>query len=140
MPAGDFVLLLTGSANRDEREYDDPERFDVRRVIERPLGFGHGPHVCLGAALARMETQVAIEELLRLFPDFEVDESRVVRMHSSNVRGSVERADLLHAHDEPSRPLRSQRSPRCTRCCGVRPSRSGDEVFMMAGDRRCIVR
>jgi cytochrome P450 len=87
VPAGDFVLLLTGSANRDEREYDDPERFDVRRVIERPLGFGHGPHVCLGAALARMETQVAIEELLRLFPDFEVDESRVVRMHSSNVRG-----------------------------------------------------
>ena len=87
MPAGDFVLLLTGSANRDEREYDDPERFDVQRVIERPLGFGHGPHVCLGAALARMETRVAVEELLRLFPDFEVDESRVVRMHSSNVRG-----------------------------------------------------
>jgi cytochrome P450 len=87
MPAGDFVLLLTGSANRDEREYDQPERFDVRRLIERPLGFGHGPHVCLGAALARMETRVAIEELLRLFPDFVVDESRVVRMHSSNVRG-----------------------------------------------------
>jgi cytochrome P450 len=87
MPAGDFVLLLTGSANRDEREYDDPERFDVQRVIDRPLGFGHGPHVCLGAALARLETRVAVEELLRLFPDFEVDESRVVRMHSSNVRG-----------------------------------------------------
>jgi cytochrome P450 len=87
MPAGDFVLLLTGSANRDEREYDDPERFDARRLIERPLGFGHGPHVCLGAALARLETRIAIEELLRLFPDFEVDEANLVRMHSSNVRG-----------------------------------------------------
>ena len=87
MPAGDFVLLLTGSANRDEREYSQPERFDVQRLIERPLGFGHGPHVCLGAALARLETRIAIEELLRLFPDFEVDEANVVRMHSSNVRG-----------------------------------------------------
>jgi len=87
MPAGDFVLLLTGSANRDEREYDEPERFDARRLIDRPLGFGHGPHVCLGAALARLETRIAIEELLRLFPDFEVDEPNVARMHSSNVRG-----------------------------------------------------
>lgn len=87
MPAGDFVLLLTGSANRDEREYDEPERFDARRLIDRPLGFGHGPHVCLGAALARLETRIAIDELLRLFPDFEVDEANVVRMHSSNVRG-----------------------------------------------------
>lgn len=87
MPAADFVLLLTGSANRDEREYDEPERFDVQRLIERPLGFGHGPHVCLGAALARLETRIAIEELLRLFPDFAVDEANVVRMHSSNVRG-----------------------------------------------------
>jgi cytochrome P450 len=87
VPEGAFVLLLTGSANRDEREYDDPDRFDVTRVIERPLGFGHGPHVCLGAALARLETRIALEELLRLCPDFEVDEPHVVRMHSSNVRG-----------------------------------------------------
>ncbi len=87
LPVGAFVLLLTGSANHDEREYDAPERFDVKRVIDRPIGFGHGPHVCLGAALARLETRIAIEELLRLFPDFEVDESNVVRMHSSNVRG-----------------------------------------------------
>jgi cytochrome P450 len=87
IPEGAFVLLLTGSANRDDREYDDPDHFDVKRVIERPLGFGHGPHVCLGAALARLETRIAIEELLRVCPDFEVDEANVVRMHSSNVRG-----------------------------------------------------
>lgn len=87
MPAGSRVLLLTGSANRDGRQYPDPDRFDVTRPIRIPIGFGHGTHFCLGAALARLEARVALEELAARFPRFEVDESRAVRVRMSNVHG-----------------------------------------------------
>lgn len=87
MPAGSRVLLLTGSANRDERRYDDPAVFDVRRSIHVPVGFGHGTHFCLGAALARLESRIAWEEFAARFPRFEVDESRARRVHMSNVHG-----------------------------------------------------
>ena len=87
IPAGDRVILLTGSANHDERAYDDPERFDVHREIDHPVSFGFGIHLCLGAHLARLETQVAFEEFLARFPDFAVDGERAVRHAHSNVRG-----------------------------------------------------
>jgi len=87
IPAGDRVILLTGSANHDERAYDDPERFDVHREIDHPVSFGFGIHLCLGAHLARLETQVAFEEILTRFPDFAVDGERAVRHAHSNVRG-----------------------------------------------------
>ncbi|HEV2310163.1 MAG TPA: cytochrome P450 [Acidimicrobiia bacterium] len=87
IPAGVKVLLLWGSANHDEREFADPERFDVRRRIERHVGFGHGAHFCLGAALARLEARVVFEELLDRIPDWEVDEPGVAWIHSSSVRG-----------------------------------------------------
>jgi cytochrome P450 len=87
IPAGDRVILLTGSANHDERAYDDPERFDVHREIDHPVSFGFGIHLCLGAHLARLETQVAFEEILARFPDFAVDGERAVRHAHSNVRG-----------------------------------------------------
>src|SRR5581483_6969160 len=61
MPAGSRVLMLTGSANRDERQYADPDRFDISRASHLPIGFGHGAHFCLGAALARLEGRVALE-------------------------------------------------------------------------------
>jgi cytochrome P450 len=87
IPTGDRVILLTGSANHDERAYDDPERFDVHREIDHPVSFGFGIHLCLGAHLARLETQVAFEEILARFPDFAVDGERAVRHAHSNVRG-----------------------------------------------------
>lgn len=70
---GDFVALSYVSANRDERAWPDPERFDVRREISpMHLSFGHGPHVCLGQTLARIEIKVVVEELLAHFPAFEL--------------------------------------------------------------------
>jgi len=81
------VLLINGASGRDERAFDDPDRFDVRRRIDMHLGFGYGRHVCLGAALARLESRIAIEEWLRRFPDYEVPADGIERMHSSNVRG-----------------------------------------------------
>jgi cytochrome P450 len=70
--AGSRVMLLWGSANLDDREFADPEVFDIFRHAPRHLGFGHGIHVCLGAALARLETRVAFEELLTTMPEYEV--------------------------------------------------------------------
>ena len=88
VPEGSRVLLLTGSTGRDEREFaGQPEKFDIHRRIERHLGFGHSRHVCLGANLARLESKIAIEELLRRFPRYEVDIDKAERVHSSNVRG-----------------------------------------------------
>ena len=87
IPAGSKVLLLTGSAGRDERVFPDPNRFDVRRTIQHHVSFGYGIHFCVGAALARTEGRVALEETLRRFPTWEVDHAGVVRQHTSTVRG-----------------------------------------------------
>jgi len=87
IPEGSRVIMVNGAANRDERAFDDPDRFDITRRIQRHLAFGWGVHLCLGAHLARMEAKVAIQELLARFPAYEVDESRLERAHSSNVRG-----------------------------------------------------
>ena len=87
MPKGSRVLLLTGSANHDEREYEDAERFNIERPSHLAVGFGHGLHFCVGAALARMEGRVGLEEFARRFPDYEIDEDRSERVHMSNVHG-----------------------------------------------------
>ncbi len=87
VPAGSAVLLLTAAANRDERRFANPDHFDVRRRIDHHVAFGHGIHFCLGAALARLEGRVALEEVLARFPTWEVDWSRAVRAHTSTVRG-----------------------------------------------------
>jgi cytochrome P450 len=79
MRAGQRVLLLLICANRDEREFTDPERFDVHRVMERHLGFGHGVHVCIGAHVARLEGVVMVQELLARHPQYEVDEAALAR-------------------------------------------------------------
>ena len=87
IPEGAKVQLLYGSANRDEREFPDPDRFDATRTIERHLAFGHGVHFCLGAALARLEATVVFEELLRRIPDWQVDTDALTWIRSSSVRG-----------------------------------------------------
>jgi cytochrome P450 len=87
MPSGARVLLLTASANRDERAFPEPDRFDVERQQLVPLGFGYGVHSCLGAAVARLESRIALEEFCRTFPRYTVDEERLERVHMSNVHG-----------------------------------------------------
>src|SRR4029450_13275570 len=84
---GEKVVLLVGSANRDERAFPEPDRFDVHRNTSRSLAFGQGTHFCLGAALARLEGRVALEELVRRFPRYEIDPEGIARVHSVNVRG-----------------------------------------------------
>ncbi len=88
MGAGDSVLLLIGAANHDDREFGpSAEEFDIYRRPERHLGFGYGPHFCLGAALARLEGKVALEQIHSRIGDYEVDHDAKVRFHSSNVTG-----------------------------------------------------
>lgn len=86
--AGDSVLLVIGAANHDEREFGPTaEEFDITRRPERHLAFGYGAHFCLGAALARLEGRVALEQIHRRIADYAVDRDGAVRFHSSNVTG-----------------------------------------------------
>ena len=87
LAAGDKVVLLVGSANRDERVFPDPDAYDIMRDTSAMLSFGHGTHFCMGAALARLEARVVLEEVLARLPDYEIDAGSLVRVHSINVRG-----------------------------------------------------
>ena len=88
IPDGDVLLLLPGSAHRDERAFENPDDFVIGREIGAKLqSFGSGAHFCLGAHLARMEARVALTELFKRIRGYEVDEANAVRVHSSNVRG-----------------------------------------------------
>jgi cytochrome P450 len=87
IPADVRVLLVTGAANHDPRTYANAGLFDIHRENNRTLAFGFGIHLCLGASLARLETRVAFDELLTRFPEWELDEPRIERLRSGNVRG-----------------------------------------------------
>ncbi|KMO83842.1 cytochrome P450 [Mycolicibacterium chubuense] len=88
IPDGEVLLLLPGSAHRDERVFDDPDDYVIGREIgSKLMSFGSGAHFCLGAHLARMEARVALAELFTRIRGYEVDEANAVRVHSSNVRG-----------------------------------------------------
>ncbi|MCA2240589.1 cytochrome P450, partial [Mycobacterium avium] len=87
MSAGDSVLLLFGSANRDERVFADPDVFDIGRKPEHQVAFGRGIHFCLGASLARMEARIALRALLARVPNWEVDLGRAQRLRSGPIRG-----------------------------------------------------
>jgi len=84
---GSVMVLLNGSANRDERRFPDADRFDIHRVISHHLSFGYGLHFCLGAALARLEGRVALDEVLERFPEWEVDWDHAKMARTSTVRG-----------------------------------------------------
>jgi cytochrome P450 len=87
VPEGSAMLLLTASANRDERRFPDGDRFDIHRTIDHHVTFGYGIHFCLGAALARLEGRVALDEVLQRFPTWEVDWDHAVQARTSTVRG-----------------------------------------------------
>lgn len=87
VPEGSVMLLLNGSANRDERRFPDPDRFDIHRKIDRHLSFGYGLHFCMGASLARLEARVVLDEVLKRFPDWEVDWANAKQARTSTVRG-----------------------------------------------------
>jgi cytochrome P450 len=87
VPAGSVMLFLNGAANRDHRKFPDGERFDLHRKIDHHLSFGYGIHFCLGAALARMEGRIALDEVMRRWPEWEVDWDNAVRARTSTVRG-----------------------------------------------------
>jgi cytochrome P450 len=87
VPAGSAMLFLVGAANRDDRRYEEPDCFDIHRRIGQHLTFGYGIHFCLGAALARMEGRVALDELLTRFPEWDVDLAAARLSSTSTVRG-----------------------------------------------------
>ena len=87
IPAGARVALVTGAACRDPREFEAPDRLDVRREPERSLYFGYGQHVCIGKSLARLEARVAIEEISARWPEWRVDEAGLTRTYQAHVRG-----------------------------------------------------
>jgi cytochrome P450 len=87
VPAGSAMLLLTASGNRDERHFENADQFDIHRTIDHHLAFGYGIHFCLGAALARLEGRVALDEVLQRFPTWEVDWDNAVQTRTSTVRG-----------------------------------------------------
>jgi cytochrome P450 len=87
LPAGAIVLLLLGAANRDERKFPDPNRFEVARNPQDHVGFGYGIHYCLGAPLARLESRIALEALLFDCPPFIRVLAQAPRVASYLVRG-----------------------------------------------------
>ena len=88
IPAESAVLLMVAAANRDERVFNDPDRFDFERTTgSLNTGFGYGVHSCLGAALARLETRVALDLLLDLMPEYEVEKTGLKRVEMTNVIG-----------------------------------------------------
>jgi cytochrome P450 len=87
VPEGSAMLLLVGSANRDERRYERPDEFDIHRRDGHHLTFGYGLHFCLGASLARLEGRVALDELVTRFPEWDVDYDNIRLSSTSTVRG-----------------------------------------------------
>jgi cytochrome P450 len=87
VPEGSVLLLMNGAANRDERKFDDPDLFDIHRTQQQHLAFGYGIHFCLGSHLARLEGRIALEEVLKRAPSWEVDWDNAVQAHTSTVRG-----------------------------------------------------
>ncbi|MBL7499743.1 cytochrome P450 [Frankia sp. CNm7] len=87
VPAGSAVVFIVAAANRDEERYPEPDRLDIRRRISQQLTFGLGAHYCLGAALARLEGRVALDEILTRFPDWDVDWDGAKLAQTSSVRG-----------------------------------------------------
>lgn len=89
VPAESVVVIAFAAANRDEREFTEPSRFDIMRRVDRHLAFGHGIHHCLGAALARLQARAAIDAVLARFPDYAITTDAIEMLPSGHARGPV---------------------------------------------------
>jgi cytochrome P450 len=89
IPANSRAVLVTGSAGRDERKYADPDVLDINRKVDLHLAFGYGVHFCLGAALARLESRIGLEETFKRWPEWQVDRDNAVLLYTSTVRGPL---------------------------------------------------
>jgi hypothetical protein len=87
MSAGDRVVLLPASGNRDHRVFDDPDTFDIDRDTRKKISFGAGPHHCLGGSLAVKEIQIVLEEIGLEIEEYEIDIANAKRVHSAHQRG-----------------------------------------------------
>jgi len=87
VPEGSVMIFLVASANRDDRRFPEGDRFDIHRAPAKHFTFGYGVHYCLGAALARLEGQIALDEVLNRFPEWEIDHDRARLSSASVVRG-----------------------------------------------------
>jgi cytochrome P450 len=87
VPEGSVMVFLVGAANRDERRHPDGDHFDIHRDVGQHLTFGYGIHFCLGAALARLEGRIALDEVLQRFPEWDVDADNARLSPTSTVRG-----------------------------------------------------
>ncbi|MEX0767014.1 MAG: cytochrome P450 [Microthrixaceae bacterium] len=103
IPAGDRVVLLVGSANRDQRAFSNPDSYDLDRPEPLPqiASFGFGRHFCLGASLARLEAQVALQEMLCVAHSYEIDPEGAQRVHSVNVRGFASLPSMVSLRATP---------------------------------------
>lgn len=108
MEAGDTVLMLFGSANRDDQAFPDADRFDIHRAPERQVAFGRGIHFCLGAALARLEARIALRALLSRHRDWDVDLDSAIRLRSGPIRGYTSLPVQLSTRSQPHRQARHQ--------------------------------
>lgn len=94
---GQRIALVTGAAGRDDREFDEPDRFDIHRKIPRQLGLGYGQHLCLGHNLARMESRIALHEFHKRFPDYRINRDNLHIVNATNVKGySVVPVTITH--------------------------------------------
>lgn len=96
MRAGDFVCLAYGSGNRDERQFPDPDRYDIRRKPRGHLGFGGGVHACLGTAIARLAVKIAFDEFHRVVPDYHRVQQQLPWMPSSTFRSPLQLELAVH--------------------------------------------
>jgi cytochrome P450 len=104
LPADTDVYIFYGAANRDQRRFDDPDRFDIRREFKRNLAFAEGIHHCIGAPLARLEANAVLEQVLTRMPEYSLLPGST-RFESHMMRGPrslpVERASIPHREREP---------------------------------------
>ena len=101
VPAGVLVLLVMGAANRDPRQFADPDRFDIARESNPHVAFGHGVHACLGAALARLEARIALEDILGRVKDLKLASDQPWKPRES-----------LHVHGPAHLPISFEPGPR----------------------------